>query len=573
MLIKYIIISIIIKLVLNFLFKTKYNTLSCGLFGASADDIKNISMDKLKILGIFNDTRGGHSCGISLDGDVYYGTNKDKLFKDFISTTDILAPDELPIVMGHTRFATGGTHNEENAHPFGFGDNGHYYRFIGAHNGSLKNHLELAKLYDIETSIPAPTSYNKKLTRTKIDSEILLEILKTSGYKVLEQYEGAAALSLYDTTEPNVLYLYHGKSKLYKTSSFATEERPLFYYKTKNNVLYYSSIKESLDAINDDGGLVIELPHNILFRITGSDIENAETIEIDRSKSFQKDEYVYSNNYAFGYNLNNSANTTKNTNKSNNSVKKAVTTAENASLMLIEAKSKREENIRKDEVYYENLRFYKNSELLAGIYVLDANFELKFVCHSFGMKEEIYNTTTLIKKHNIPIFLYFYRGILLKDAADYKIVMPNAANYTADKLSHMSVYPVKSLEYITGIAFYNGQLANMKFSNPFTNNIFNIKNGICTEVIDKMKSKLNIVELYLSEDTKLIETFYKSSNNEENVKTDDHLTLELYKENMITTVDELTEDVDDSFDNLLIQSKIKTKLNSIKEFIINTLNL
>ena len=80
--IQIIIIFAIMQLGFNLLFKSKYNQMSCGLFGAAAGDVNDINIDKLKILGIFNDTRGGHSCGLSIDGDIIIGTYKNKLFKD-----------------------------------------------------------------------------------------------------------------------------------------------------------------------------------------------------------------------------------------------------------------------------------------------------------------------------------------------------------------------------------------------------------------------------------------------------------------------------------------------------------
>ena len=173
----------------NLLFKSKYNQMSCGLFGAAAGDVNDINIDKLKILGIFNDTRGGHSCGLSIDGDIILGTYKNKLFKDFISEYDIAGPNELPVVLGHTRFATGGQHNEDNAHPFGFGTNKDYYDFVGTHNGSLHNEDDLAEEFNIDTNVKTPSKHNPSFntTRFKIDSEILLEIVYKHGFKVLEK--------------------------------------------------------------------------------------------------------------------------------------------------------------------------------------------------------------------------------------------------------------------------------------------------------------------------------------------------------------------------------------------------
>jgi asparagine synthetase B (glutamine-hydrolysing) len=77
------------------------------------------------------------------------------------------------------------------------------------------------------------------------NSEILLEIIYKNGFKVLNDYNGAAALSFYDVKNPDTIYLYHGKSNLYKTTNELIEERPLFYYQAEDNLFYYSSLKES----------------------------------------------------------------------------------------------------------------------------------------------------------------------------------------------------------------------------------------------------------------------------------------------------------------------------------------
>ena len=51
-------ILLIIHYALFITMKPKRSTVSCGLFGWFGKDVKDFSKDKLKILGILNDSRG-----------------------------------------------------------------------------------------------------------------------------------------------------------------------------------------------------------------------------------------------------------------------------------------------------------------------------------------------------------------------------------------------------------------------------------------------------------------------------------------------------------------------------------
>lgn len=88
-------------------------------------------------------------------------------------------------------------------------------------------------------------------TRTKIDSEILLEILYNSkNFKVLSEYNGTAALVFINLNEPDCVWVWKGASRSYThANADVTEERPLFYYQETPNSLYISSIEDSLLTI------------------------------------------------------------------------------------------------------------------------------------------------------------------------------------------------------------------------------------------------------------------------------------------------------------------------------------
>lgn len=244
---------------------------------------------KFDILGIMNETRGTDSCGVTVDGDIRIGVQDNKAYRAFLANVDYNRPKEIPVVIGHTRKSTSGANNMDNAHPFGYGTNAEKYLFVGVHNGSLHNQKELAEKNDV--SVTAPVPYKDYTgVRTKIDSEILLEIIyKNKDFKVLSKYEGAAALLFTNINEPNIIYAYHGASikEKYDNPDKLFIERPLFYYRENKHSLYISSQEEALAAIGGDEKTIGEFNCNIIYKITDGDIHSAEKFVISRRDSFQ----------------------------------------------------------------------------------------------------------------------------------------------------------------------------------------------------------------------------------------------------------------------------------------------
>lgn len=272
----------------------------CGIFGYSgtAPDAT-----KIRILGIHNDTRGGNGCGLFIDGLVYRSTNPPK-WVDWIKTVRLPKPEKNNVVFGHCRKATVGAINEKNTHPFVIRHKEtNRVILVGMHNGTVSNWEELCEKHpDIAQN------------EIEVDSVGLLSLIAHSpknDYSILEEYVGAAALAWTYGGKPNTLFLYHGKSKRYSSSTTEDEERPLFYWDTAwelkgdelvntgNNGIYFSSIKESLVAIGALENEVMELPFNEVFSITNGIMKSVT--KIDRSKASQNAPATSRTAYNYGY--------------------------------------------------------------------------------------------------------------------------------------------------------------------------------------------------------------------------------------------------------------------------------
>lgn len=495
----------------------------CGIFGQATNNPKKINQANIKILGMFNESRGRNSCGISYDGEIFHGLDKEALFTDFIKGRNFKV-NKYPIAIGHTRQSSVGAINHFNCHPFGFGLNkkDDTFETIFVHNGTLLNHKELAFSHKIETTEYYTNQWNHEMTRNKIDSEILGEILHTSKkFKVLSEYNGRAALVWTNTYQPNVIYLWSGKSvpEEHDKPELAEEERPLNVYLESKNNFYFSSIPESLHAIGGTEKNTFQIDYNTVYVVTDGDFKNAEKFKVSRSKNYHIETYNYSH-YTRGGNYNACEMPSQSSKHSKyDFFKKKVNN--NSVIPLPSAKVElppiniyldntiHNQNHYGGKIYTKKLRYYKNGHPVNGVYVWFYNHGLyfmgdnekealakfhmnagkKFVDGEFTDTKTVNGYIPFADIEKIPTFHYIIEGVMLKTKLDYDVTRANIVKglwFDYIKLSYMSIHPVIDLNIITtdsknqGIykdgKLYTGVVTGLAFEKKY-----HIENGNLTK--------------------------------------------------------------------------------------------
>ena len=253
----------------------------CGIIGFVGS---NPNLEKLKILALYNDERGGDSCGFAINNEIFkYANITDDTFKKAFSKHAVLKnfvvnnPKKNQTILMHTRKSSIGHSIESNAHPFlvEYGDR----KLIGVHNGTIKNIEDLSHKY--------LTDEEMKHFRFSTDSEVLFYIMvKNNNYDILTEYEGGAALLWYDPDKPDVIYgfkgaspstIYHGFSSMQDFGD--VEERPLHLTHLEGGV-YFSSLMEPLNAIGAELGKVLTLKANTVYSFNYKGV--LDTIPIKR---------------------------------------------------------------------------------------------------------------------------------------------------------------------------------------------------------------------------------------------------------------------------------------------------
>jgi hypothetical protein len=591
-----------------FFTKNKTGILYCGLFGWVGADPKLFSRDKLNIIGIANITRGSHSCGIAIDGKLYKGVeaNRENRYDDFLMKSSYPDPKTIPVVIGHTRHATGGQKTEEHAHPFKF-QNGKEY-MIGAHNGVIKNVDELAKEFGIDKT-------------NKIDSQILLEILSKDNPEVLEKYTGFAALLIYSTEDPTTMWVFRGESKEFKHAIKTEPERPLFFYQETLKSMYISSLEQPLYHIcktKKQKESVFSFRTNILYEIKSGTIKNR--YEIDRSKIDHYTNYTsYINNNRVetyperqhnnllsqtsgnqGCSVSNTRNTEIHTKYTPNDHKKNNIFYES----VIFSPEER-------EIYYEHLRYKDlDDKLVSGVvifveevgFVLIGNTEEKALerLKSFSM-EDPWNSTTIdfgdISKS--AVLFYMWDGVLLKEKMDFMALSGHLSKNGKEKvdfskLSFMSQYPIIDISRFNNEKIIYPNTQRITENNHMATGTFSPLGSMKTYTVKfgKLESSTILRDITLPpKDTRLsmyydgvwLNNSQRASNNinddNDDFETDLENQIGILKETDIDTISELTREIDDHFeyvtgtledlnqDSLMVKTVSEFNNDSIKRFL------
>lgn len=500
-LITIILVLLIVDTLLQIIFKPKHNRLACGIMAWAGRSPKSFNRDKFNILGIQNETRGVDSCGVSVDGEIYFGVDADKRFRDFVANEGYPTPRNIPVVIGHTRKSTVGSNNIDNAHPFGFGDSKKYgeeaYNFIGVHNGTIYNQKDLAEMFEIETTRPKVNSKNLNYTIDKIDSEILLEsIYKSEKFKVLSQYNGAAAIVFYWVDQPDTIYAFHGASVKSLDSNEKTLyiERDLYCFQEHKNSLYISSQDHALRTIGATNDTLEEFEVNVVYKIKNGNFKTAKKYPVTRANQQHEKVYDYQKKRKNAVNNHGNGHLTNAYKQDKGGSEKVRTPFLKSNYVAISGLDSILDDVRcsppSKKVYMEQLRYKRNGHCIDGVYVWITDFGFYFIGHDIADAE-----TTFYRLFNKKFYNgdFVYNEVYLKDvdSKEYFIPFPENAGFRknyADALKHFH-YFVDGVKIISRLDFaqINEFLRNNK---PF--GVVALSNASCHPICEIKEKKFEV---------------------------------------------------------------------------------
>lgn len=271
----------------------------CGIFGIINPKKQPFNKELFNVLGILNDSRGGDSCGIFIDGSLEYGVDKEKYYYDFLQKSNVLKNIRFStIALGHCRKASVGAVSGKTAQPVVIYKN-NKPDFVLIHNGTIYNYGDLAKKY-------IPNIDTTGMT----DSQVMANIFYNAGYDCLSEYYGGSVFLIVDyRTNPAKILMFKGQSREYEyVNAEIKEERP-FYFTHMGNSFVFSSIPTYFKAFKPNS-VINTITPNVLIELKDSKLYCVA--EYDRSSVSQAGQYKFTNGYRNSYNTNVPASTSNN---------------------------------------------------------------------------------------------------------------------------------------------------------------------------------------------------------------------------------------------------------------------
>lgn len=440
---------------------------------------------KLRLLLMYNESRGGDASGVFINNEIIKDGIKHKKAPEFLANNDIAYNPEVEnkIFITHNRKGTVGSNTTENAHPHIIDDD-----FVLVQNGTIKNIWELCNKYKIE---------HKDITN---DSKALALLLDKVGYQVLNEYVGFAALIFTRISEPNVLYVFKGASPTYINGKLE-EERPLFYlYNENTNEMFFSSIADSLYAINNNEGFAIPVKSNYVYRIdfTGEKIKMRAIFKSNRGIT----------------GVNHGVNTFGNAFKGSSSYagrstysqsfyerhrwdsqyddcyippKKETTIPSTSTVTKSQASVKEEKN-----------RYYTSYDKLLFVDQIVSVKDTRYVCNKKLMHGQFHITDSGIVKEKpvdkLTKIYYFVYGVMIDNSVNYNLLTRETKHEKAEPnsnfaffMSNFSRYPVlhseKDVSDVEKILYYKGKIVKDCYARMvFSDKIMMVKNYIIETV-------------------------------------------------------------------------------------------
>lgn len=344
----------------------------CGLYGYSG--AKRPDRAKLVILGMWNQIRGTDSCGVFSNNTLIRSAEgAEKKFSNWAVKNEIPIGKNNFSVIGHVRNASVGKINESSAHPYPYvnQDNQDEILMAFAHNGTVKNWVELVKREGLD-----PNVYFT-------DSHALGHMAAQQKFDWLKDFEGAVTFIATRTERPNSMIIFKGQT--YDDYP----DRPLFGLQGPN-YMYVSSMVEPLLTIKSSTKeKIINFETNKLIYINEGVITNVVDIDrklVKRPKKEDKNAFTGSSVGKkiagfLGYSAGNP-----------DDMESSSGPAVNPGEGNINHGKYTDKGTYGGAVYWSNGRYWRNGHLLSGQYSLAED----------GTLDEKEGTT-----------YYFYRGIML----------------------------------------------------------------------------------------------------------------------------------------------------------------